>query len=280
MDTTQHALAEPSSRGTNLTLSWGLVNMNLKVFGGTADAATHRSQFSPAGNPVGYTNVDKTTGQPVTADQITKKALASDGATWVPLSDAELAQIFADTGLAAKSAATVDTLVPVEAIGTVYAVDSIGYLRAAPIKSGKASVPNPAMDKALALFLAALEHRGKAALVRIGEKWAAILPDGRFAKLCFAEAIRQAPPLATPDLSERELELALGIIDSIGEGLPVLHDDVGARIRAFVDAKAAGKAAPVAAPVAAEPEVIDLMAALEASVAAAKPAKRTKAAAA
>lgn len=266
-ETNPHALSAPSSKTNKLVVSFGLVSIPTRVSNAVADAKTHRSNFTAAGNPVGILKIDKVTGH--LAGDLIAKAKATDG-EWVELTDEEWAACTSIEGVR-KGTAEVQHLIPLDAIGTVYLVEGVSFIR-----------PDEGGEKPLALFFDALGQLGKAALVKHASrgqaKWSAITPDGHILRLRFAEEVRQAPAMPEPSHSDAELNMALALLESLPDEPPVLRDDGRTRTLAFLDAKQAGKTPDLTVPVQDAP-VIDLMAALAASVDAAnaKPAKVRKA---
>lgn len=94
-------------------------------------------------------------------------------------------------------------------------------------------------------------------------------------RLRFAEEVRQTPALPEPSHTDAELAMALALLESLDGEAPVLRDDGRTRTVAFLDAKQTGETPDPTAPITEAP-VIDLMAALEASVQAAQSAKTPK----
>lgn len=282
MTTPTHALAPASNRGRNLVIQFGLVTIPVKLYNGLADAKTHRSTFLKVTDvdernetvidyhPVGVKKYDKVTDFIIeSTDDLVKMVETDDG--WTELSDEELEAAVTDAGIVSGSA-DVRAVVPLGLLDTTYLVESWMHVRGAPLKKGKTSVPCPAFDKALGLLLACLAERESAAVLRVGEKWAMLLPDGRMARLRFADEVRQTPPMTPPAHTDAEMTMALKLLDSLPTEPPVALDDVGEKVRAYLASKAGGKVIefPTAeAPVA---PVVDLMAVLAASVEAAEPA--------
>lgn len=288
---TEHAQAPAPNRGSALTISWSMISIPVSVMKGIADVKSvpARSQFTPDGDPVGHILINKVTGISIERDEIVKKSQASDG-TWVELLDEEIEEVTAGGPL--KGVAAIETTIPLEALGKEYVVESYDFVRPALRKVGTKRVPDPAAEKAFALLLSSLKAEGRAALIKYAgrggaAKYAAITPEGLFLQLAFAGEVRIAPPLAQPEVTAAELEMGRRLIAAMDNGMPVLTDDAGDKIRAFVDAKAGGVVVERPAEVEYEAPVIDLMAALTASLAAAAPApapakkaaaKKTKAA--
>ena len=151
--------------------------------------------------------------------------------------------------------------------------------------------PSKGGAKAYHLLARALEQSGKAALARYaarGKQYLVLIRprSGRLVmqQLLYADEVRAAGevPLEEAKLSDAEVQLALKLIEqTASDGFhPERYEDaVKARVKDAIDRKVAGEQIQVAAP---EPQaqVIDLMEALKASLAAAggAPAAEAKAA--
>jgi non-homologous end joining protein Ku len=268
--TSTHTQAPAPRSGYNLTVSLGLLNIPVKYHQAKQDDAVgiKRSQFTADGHPVGSMPYDKQTGATVEKDGIIKKAQVDD--VWVEVTDEEIETYTSNPDLMA-GVASIETFVPVESIGREYVVADTYYVRPAPIGSGRSAKQNPAAEKAFALLVATMETKGVAALFRIPTsrsvaKWAALLPDGRMVTLRYASEVRVAPALPEPSHSVAEAALAAQLIDSLGVSTPVLEDEATPQLRTYLEAKAAGQKpeAPVATAIGAD--VLDLEAALAASL--------------
>jgi DNA end-binding protein Ku len=165
--------------------------------------------------------------------------------------------------------------VPLAAIDPVY-FDRPYYL--GPEKGG---------DKAYLLLAEAMRESGRAALARYaarGKQYLVMLrpsADGRalvLQQLLYADEVRPMADVPLPDgeVREAELKLAKQLIDQIASETfdPTQYrDEVRDRIQADIEKKVAGQDITEAEPAAAEPaRVIDLMAALKASLGKGKPA--------
>lgn len=148
-------------------------------------------------------------------------------------------------------------------------------------------VPEARAEKPYALLVQAMQQSGKVAIARFvmrtKEYLCAIRPkDGVLVleTMLFADELVGTDDLSLPDFdevapTERELAMALQLIESSsGPFEPEkYHDEYREKVLAMIEAKAEGNEI-TAAPDAPEPApVVDLMAALEASLAAAKKAK-------
>jgi DNA end-binding protein Ku len=264
-----YAAGPPPSRATaSLTLSLGMVMVPVSVYSGIERPANAvpRHRYTADGHEVGQKPYDKVTGDILSPEDIVTKASASSGEL-VELSDDEIANIAGSR----DGQAPIETFVPMERLydGT-YVIEAIHQVRPAKMVVGKKKVDSPAGGKALNLLLGAMDAEGVAGLTRVtlrGQpRYAALLPDGRLAILAFAEQVRAALPLSAVQPSEAELEMARALVRSVGIDVPVLTDTVGAALQEYVDAKATGEVTDSAPVEVAEAPVVDLMAALEASL--------------
>jgi DNA end-binding protein Ku len=276
-----HALAEPIERGQDLVLTFGMVTIPVKLHGGIKAPETLRHGFvkrKDEYHETGSRPYDKVTGQTINRDEIVRMAETEHG--WVELTDEELENAVTEAGCV-KGEAEIVRCVPLEAIGKIYLPETYLHVRGATVKKGRTKMRVAAIDKALALLLDALAQKKSAAIFRVGEKWAALLPDGRMARLRFADEVRQAPVLTKPMVSEAEVAMAVKLLDTLPDEPLVLRDDVGIKVQEYLSAKAGGSAV---VPDEADfddfteaAEVVDLMAVLEASVEAATGKKKAPA---
>jgi DNA end-binding protein Ku len=162
-------------------------------------------------------------------------------------------------------------------------VDPVYYDRAYHLGPGKGG------GKAYRLLALALERAGKAALARYaarGKQYLVLLRPrkGRLVmqQLLYADEVR-APeeiPVEEAELKDAEVQLALRLIEqtaSDGFHPERYHDAVKQRVQQAIEGKVAGQQIQVTTP---EPQaqVIDLMEALKASLAAASPGAKAAAA--
>lgn len=270
-----HALSPKESRGTSISLSWGLVQIPVRLFlqSDEGSSVPPRSKFTADNHPIGNRAYDKTTGANYDGDTTMKVQV---GAEWVELTDDEIAAHSTLT----KGIAEIEAFIPTAAIGELYHIEKVQAWQPDRMKVGKTSITNPAAAKASALLRAAMADQDVAALVLVpsksGGKYHALMPDGRAFTLSFADQVRpMADAVADVEVSEGEMALAAKLIEGIGISEPVLVDSAGDLLRTYLAAKATGVVAPVvAAPV--EAPQIDLMAALAASLEAAAPKKAVK----
>lgn len=264
----EHALAQAPSAGGSYTLTWGLISIPVKLATGTERGTpVPRKQFTPDGHEVGSRDYDKQTGENYDGP-IVKKALASNG-EYVELTDEEMERAIGEA--VPPGMMPIVSFIPVETIMQEYIVEKQDQLRTATRKVGRDRLPDPAADKAFGLLMAAMKQRNVAALVSIPRRqsacYGAILPDGRFLYLLFAEQVRKPQAMPEPSHSDAELELGLQLIDSVGVSTPILTDVATARVIEYVEAKSAGVVSEPSVPAPVPAPTVDLAAALAASLA-------------
>ena len=259
--------ASPSRASNSFTLAWGLVTIPLSVYTGTEETRVARKEFRDGDTnaPVGRSPIVRDAdGNPVVIDtaEVTRMAQASNGA-WVELTDDEIADCTSPKGLG-----EVVAFVPVKDVGQ-YVGEGLVQVRP-KVTKGK---PDAAASRALALLFAAMRKRKVVALIKVAlrgpARYGLLDATGHFTLVRTADAVREALPMDVDvKFTAKEMALATTLIDAVGVDTPVLRDDTADAVQAFVDAKAGGaptpakKAAPVLSP--------DIMATLEASIAATK----------
>ena len=254
------------------SISFGLVNIPVKLFSAVSRKTVHFNQLDVRTNArIKQKRVSSEDGVEVPYEQIVK-GYELDSGNYVVITDEELA------ALDPKALRTIDIdeFVDLADIDPIF-FDSAYYL--APDKA----------DKPYALLARAMEESGKIGVahfvMRSKRYLAAVRPkDGRLllSTMVYADEIRppeEIPGLADLDeveLSDKELEMARQLVDSLGAPFEPekFHDTYREAVLELIDRKASGDET-VATPLSDdEPDkVIDLMAALEASVAAAKQAR-------
>lgn len=262
------------------SLSFGLVNVPVKLTSATREQDVRFRQLDPDGNRIRYKRVSEKTGEEVPFEEIVKGYEISKG-RYVLVRDEELDK------LAPHATHTID----VEEFVDLGEIDPLYFERTYYVvpeeRAGAA--------KAYALLLRAMEDAGKVAVARIvmreKQHLAAVRPmDGVLAlsTMRFSDEVvaRDRDVTRTVDpsaVSDRELDLARQIIDSLAaEWDPdQFHDTYREELEALIEAKARGEEIVEAQPSEALAPVGDLMAALRASLEAAEgertaPAKRAK----
>jgi non-homologous end joining protein Ku len=264
----------PSRQTTSFTLSWGVVNIPMSVYTGTEATRVTRKEFitTEAGAlvEVGRSPIRKDTGEVIDTAEVGRYAQAVNG-EWVLLTDEEIA-----TCTSPKGVAEIVTFVPTDEVAQYL---SEGQVQVRP-KTSKGKV-DPSADRAFALLCLAMDSSEVVALVKVAlrgpARYGLLDSTGTFTLIYTADAIRQpvSEPHGTYEFSTQELTLASTLIDAVGVDTPVLSDDTAPVVQEFVNAKSTGVVAPVIAPAVASGQ--DLRSQLQASVAATKAAKGTKA---
>jgi DNA end-binding protein Ku len=256
------------------SISFGLVNVPVRVFTAIREHDVRFHQLDErSGNRIRMERVDEKTGKEVDYEHVVKGYETSPG-HYVEVSDKEL------TALKPRSTKTIDIQDFVE----LAEIDPIYYKRTYYLAPDR----QEGAQKAYALLLHAMIDKGKVGIgkvvMREKQYLAAIRPMGRvlaMSTMLFADEVVDAakmpeiPPVRTKP-SAREIEMAERLIDSLSsEWNPRRYKDTYEReLRQLIDRKRKGKQITVAE----EPEpaenVVDLMAALEASLERKKPATR------
>ena len=254
------------------SISFGLVNIPVKLFSAVSRKTVHFNQLDVRTNArIKQKRVSSDDGVEVPYEQIVK-GYELDSGNYVVITDEELAALDPK----AMRTIDIDEFVDLADIDPIF-FDSAYYL-----------APNDA-DKPYALLARAMEESGKIGVahfvMRSKRYLAAVRPkDGRLllSTMVYADEVRppeEIPGLAELDeveLSDKELEMARQLVDSLGAPFEPdkFHDTYREAVLELIDRKASGDET-VATPLSDdEPDkVIDLMAALEASVAAAKEAR-------
>lgn len=253
------------------SISFGLVNIPVKLYSAVNRKTVHFNQLDMrTGARVKQRRVDAETGEEVPWDQIVKGYELSSGA-YVTVSDDELA------ALDPKAVRTIE----IEEFVDLAAIDPIFYDSAYYLAPDKASKP-------YALLARAMEDQGKVGIahfvLRTKQYLAAIRPnDGRLllSTMVYADELNDPSSIAELDevvdveISAKELAMAAQLVESLATDFEPerFKDTYREAVLELIEKKASGQ--EVVAPISQiQPEkVIDLMAALEASVAAAKEAR-------
>jgi DNA end-binding protein Ku len=257
------------------SISFGLVNVGVKAYTAVRDHDVHFNQLEKGtGARIRYEKVSAESGKEVDADDIEMGYEVSDG-RYVTFSRAELDE------LQPESTRTID----VSDFVALADVDPIYYERTYWLAPS-----DEASAKAYQLLLAAMEERERVAIgtvvMRNKQYLTAIRPlDGALAMstMRFADEVVSRDKI--DDLPSRRskpdakaLKLATQIVDSLaGDWNPEQYEDTYAEeLRELIKAKGEGKEVVVEAAAPERSNVVDLMAALEASVDAAKTARGSK----
>ena len=253
------------------SISFGLVNIPVKLYSAVSRKTVHFNQLDVrTGARVKQKRVDSETGEEVPWDQIVKGYELPSGA-YVTVTDDELA------ALDPKAVRTIE----IEEFVDLAAIDPIFYDSAYYLSPDKSSKP-------YALLTRALEEEGKVGIahfvLRTKQYLAAIRPsEGRLllSTMVYSDEIND--PASGPELdeavdveiSDKELAMASQLVESLSAEFEPerFRDTYREAVLELIEKKAAGE--EIVEPVSqVQPEkVVDLMAALEASVAAAKEAR-------
>ncbi|WP_420079607.1 Ku protein [Streptomyces sp. JL4002] len=251
----------------NGAISFGLVSIPIKLVNATESHSISFRQIHLAdGGRIRYRKVCELDGEEVSGAEIGKGYEEADGSV-IPITDEDLAQL----PLATAKTIEIMSFVPAEEIDPLQ-MDAAYYLAA---NGATAAKPYTLLREALkrsrkvAIAKYALRGRERLGMLRVVDD--VIAMHG----LLWPDEIR-APEGVAPDekvsVRDAELDLADALMATLGEvEMASLHDDYRDAVEAMIAAKAGGAFEPVEA--AGEPaggQVIDLMAALEKSVRAAK----------
>jgi DNA end-binding protein Ku len=254
-------------------ISFGLVNIPIKLFNGVSRKNVHFNQIdSRTGSRIQYRKVSAADGEEVPAEAIVKGYQLASG-DYVLVGDDELAALDPE----ASRTVDIEQFVDLDEIDPMF-YDSAYYV-----------APDKAAMKPYALLAQAMEEEGKVAIARFvmrTKQYLAALrsKDGVLvlSTMVYADEVNDPFDLAEIDgvteteVSPRELQMASQLIESLTEPFEPekFEDTYRNQVLDLVERKAAGEEEIVAAPApAAEEKVVDLMAALEASVKEAKEAR-------
>ncbi|WP_411108360.1 Ku protein [Streptomyces sp. c-19] len=255
----------------NGAISFGLVSIPIKLVNATESrSVSFRQIHTEDGGRVRYKKVCEVDGEELSAAEIGKAYEDADG-TMIPITDEDLAALPLPT---AKTIEIV-SFVPAGEIDPLQ-MDAAYYLSANGVPAAK---PYTLLREALkrsdkvAVAKFALRGRERLGMLRVVDDVIAmhglLWPD----EIRAPEGVAPETPVA---VREAELDLADALMATLGEvDIGTLHDDYRAAVEEMIAAKAEGGEG-VAAPEPGEPaggQVIDLMAALESSVRAAKEAR-------
>ncbi|HVV16751.1 MAG TPA: Ku protein [Polyangia bacterium] len=249
------------------TISFGLVSIPVRLYPATQSTAaiSFNLLHKKCGSRLKQQYICPRDNEIVTRDEMVKGyEFAKD--QYVTFTPEELKSL-EET---ATQSIDIDAFVPLDKVDPIY-FETPYYL--SPEKGG---------DKAYRLLAEAMRESGRAALARYaarGKQYLVMLrpsADGRaliLQELLYADEVRSMAEVPLPDGEAREAELKLArqLIDQITAETfdpSQYHDEVKDRIRADIERKVQGQDISESAPAPAEPaRVIDLMAALKASLA-------------
>jgi DNA end-binding protein Ku len=254
------------------SISFGLVNVPVKLFSAVSskDVRFHQLERS-TGARIRQRRVSSATGEEVPYEEIVKGyELGPD--RYVAIDPAEL------DALDPKATKTID----IEDFVDLDMIDPIYYERPYYL------VPDRGGSKAYKLLLEAMRETNKVAIARMvlrtKQYLAALRPRDNalvLETMLFNDEVvplEELDDLPTDDdveVSERELKMARQLIDSLASDFEPdrYHDEYREKVLELIEQKASGQEIVVQAPTEEPTKVVDLMAALEASLAAAQEGK-------
>ena len=262
------------------SISFGLVNIPIKLF----NAVSRKN--------VSFNQIDSRTGSRIKMQRVS----AADG-TEVPYEAIVKGYELSPDRYVLIEPDELDALDP-EATHTIDIEEFISLSEIDPIFYDAAYyvAPVKGTEKPYALLVQAMEQEGKVAIARFvmrtKQYLAALRPkDGKLlvSTMVYADEVIPAEEISDfdgiegIDVSERELAMAKQLIDSLTTEFQPDHfqDEYREKVLALIEQKAAGVETVVEAPAAVEEtKVVDLLAALEASVKDARAARKRHPAAA
>jgi DNA end-binding protein Ku len=252
-------------------ISFGLVNIPIRLHNAVSRKSVHFNQIDTrTGARIQYKKVSAADGEEVPSEQIAKGYQLSSG-EYVLVGDDELRDLDPE----ASRSIDIEQFVDLDEIDPIY-YDSAYYV-----------APDRAAAKPYALLTRAMEEQNKVAIARFvmrSKQYLAALraKDGVLvmSTMVYADEVNDATELvgddvATEDVSERELTMAQQLVESLTEPFEPekFEDSYRNQVLDLIDRKAAGEEIVATPTPVAEEKVVDLMAALEASVRDAKEAR-------
>lgn len=250
----------------NGAISFGLVSIPIKLVNATeSHSISFRQIHTEDGGRIRYRKVCELEDREVSGAEIGKGYEDADG-TIIPITDEDLAN------LPIPTARTIDIVafVPADRIDPLQ-MDAAYYLAAGGAPAAKPyTLLREALKRSNKVAIAKYALRGRERLGMLRVVGNAIAMHG----LLWPDEVR-APEGVAPDVDvtvrDKELDLADALMDTLGEvDLEDLHDEYRVALEEVIAAKAAGEELPEAPAPAPGGKVLDLMAALEKSVRAAK----------
>ncbi|MFE9446777.1 Ku protein [Streptomyces sp. NPDC006739] len=250
----------------NGAISFGLVSIPIKMVNATESHSISFRQIHTEDNGrIRYRKVCELEEREVTQAEIGKAYEDADGSV-IPITDEDLSHLPIPTARTIEIVA----FVPADRIDPLQ-MDAAYYLAAGGAPAAKPyTLLREALKRSNKVAIAKYALRGRERLGMLRVVGDAIAMHG----LLWPDEVR-APEGVAPDVDvtvrDKELDLADALMDTLGEvDLEDLHDEYREALEEVIAAKAAGEAPPEAPAPAAGGKVLDLMAALEKSVRAAK----------
>ncbi|MFC8146564.1 Ku protein [Streptomyces paradoxus] len=250
----------------NGAISFGLVSIPIKLVNATeSHSISFRQIHTEDGGRIRYRKVCELEDREVTQGEIGKGYEDADG-TIIPITEEDL------SSLPIPTAKTIEIVafVPADRIDPLQ-MDAAYYLQASGAPAAKPyTLLREALKRSNKVAIAKFALRGRERLGMLRVVGEAIAMHG----LLWPDEVR-APEGLAPDtdvtVRDQELDLADALMDTLGEvDLEDLHDEYREAVEEVIAAKAAGEALPQAPEPATGGKVLDLMAALESSVRAAR----------
>jgi DNA end-binding protein Ku len=254
-------------------ISFGLVNVPVKLYSATSSKDVRFHQLDGKSNSrIKQKRVSMATGEEVPYEDIVKAyEIAPDN--YVTITPEEL------DALDPKATKTID----IEDFVDLDQIDPVYYERPYYL------VPDKGGQKAYALLRNAMRETNKVGIARVvlrtKQYLAAIRPKDDalvMETMLFADEVNPLDELDLPgpdvDVTEREEKMARSLIDSLSTDFEPdkYHDEYRERVLELIEQKASGQEIVVEESAEEAPRVVDLMAALEASLAAVKEGKGKK----
>ncbi|MFD7279771.1 Ku protein [Streptomyces sp. NPDC059862] len=250
----------------NGAISFGLVSVPVKLVNATeSHSISFRQIHTEDGGRIRYRKFCELEDREVSGAEIGKGYEDADGSI-VPITDEDLAHLPLPTAKTIEIVA----FVPGERIDPLQ-MDAAYYLAASGAPAAKPyTLLREALKRSNKVAIAKFALRGRERLGMLRVVGDVIVMHG----LLWPDEVR-APEGVAPEtdvtVRDKELDLADTLMDTLGEvDLEDLHDEYREAVEEVIAAKAAGEAPPEAPEPAKGGKVIDLMAALESSVRAAK----------
>ncbi|MFB7497165.1 Ku protein [Streptomyces sp. NPDC056161] len=258
----------------NGAISFGLVSIPIKLVNATeSHSIAFRQIHTEDGGRIRYRKFCELEDREVSGAEIGKAYEDADGSV-VPISDDDLAHLPIPTARTIDIVAFVpaDRIDPLQ-MGSAYYLAAGGAAAAKPY-----TLLREALKRSNKVAIAKYALRGRERLGMLRVVGDAIAMHG----LLWPDEVR-APegvaPGADVTVRDKELDLADALMDTLGEvDLADLHDEYREALEEVIAAKAAGESPPETPAAATSGKVLDLMAALESSVRAAKESRGEEAA--
>ncbi|WP_163010675.1 non-homologous end joining protein Ku [Streptomyces dangxiongensis] len=250
----------------NGAISFGLVTIPVKLVNATENhAISFRQIHTEDSGRIRYRKVCELEDREVSQAEIGKAYEDADG-SMIPITDEDLSHL----PIPAARTIEIVAFVPVDRIDPLQ-MGAAYYLAAGGTPAAKPyTLLREALKRGNKVAVAKYALRGRERLGMLRVVGDAIVMHG----LLWPDEVR-APEGIAPDadvtIRDKELDLADALMDTLGEvDLKDLHDEYREALEEVIAAKAAGEAPPEAPAPAAGGKVLDLMAALENSVRAAR----------